>query len=35
VGRSLLERRRLYGRHAKDECQPPPRGLRQHRVIQR
>ena len=35
VGRSPQIGRRSYRRRAKDECQLPPRGLRQHRAAQR
>ncbi len=35
VGRSYHAGRRSGRRRAKDECQLPPRGLRQHRVAQR
>jgi hypothetical protein len=35
VGRSYRVGRRPCGRYAKDEYQPSPRGLRQHRVTQR
>ncbi len=35
VGRSSQSGRRPCRRRAKDECQLPPRGRRQHRVVQR